>query len=139
MILIQELHYKCFVALLEHPFVKVGYNVMDIAPLYHPHPSVLACGFVVTDCVQREWDAQEMSSDAVESEAAEPNDDVKIIRMENTHLESLRGHADTARLKQVATVTSFLSVPKIYGGLVGGDINPIGPLDNHLLEKSVDA
>lgn len=59
----------------------------------------------------------------------------RILRLCTTHLESLpepEGHE--LRPSQLAQISALLKAPskrrvQIIGGLVGGDINPIAPLD----------
>lgn len=65
---------------------------------------------------------------------SEDTDDVRgdprVIRVANVHLESLDGHGDIERPRQLEVVSSRLSEPGLHGGIVGGDMNPIGPRDD---------
>ncbi|KAJ7170696.1 Endonuclease/exonuclease/phosphatase [Mycena crocata] len=51
-----------------------------------------------------------------------------ILRVINTHLESLSGGNDV-RPEQLRLLSKFLKGPGVRGGIIGGDMNPIGPKD----------
>ncbi|KAJ7756450.1 hypothetical protein DFH07DRAFT_959095 [Mycena maculata] len=61
--------------------------------------------------------------------APKPHDYDVILRVANTHLESLRGAADRARPLELQLLTKFIKGPGVRGGLIAGDMNPIGPMD----------
>jgi tyrosyl-DNA phosphodiesterase 2 len=52
-----------------------------------------------------------------------------VVRIANTHLESLRGHGDRARPIQLGSIAKLLACSDVRGGLVGGDMNAISPSD----------
>nr|GAT60739.1 predicted protein [Mycena chlorophos] len=64
----------------------------------------------------------------VRLEAPKPHDYDVILRVVNTHLESLR-YGDDIRPGQLKLLSKFLKGPGVRGGLIAGDMNPIGPLD----------
>ncbi|RXW22847.1 hypothetical protein EST38_g3013 [Candolleomyces aberdarensis] len=71
-------------------------------------------------------------------DSSQPTSEVRKIkiRIGNTHLESLAGHGDRVRPKQVESISSFLSCQGISGGLAGGDMNAISPSDAQLAGKN---
>ncbi|KAF7374884.1 hypothetical protein MSAN_00374500 [Mycena sanguinolenta] len=60
--------------------------------------------------------------------APKPRDYDVVIRIINTHLESLPQGNDI-RPEQLSLLTKFLKGPGVRGGIVSGDMNPIGPED----------
>ncbi|CAA7260906.1 unnamed protein product [Cyclocybe aegerita] len=154
MVLIQEMHFNCFSALLQHPWVREQYDLTDVSPRTWEN---FGSNYGTVTLVPRAWagntvsvfrtkfKGSRMSREAlfvdlvvpVEDTGAlvqpeEPEPEPKIIRIANVHLESLRGQGDPARIRQLKSVAAFLSAPKIYAGLVGGDMNPIAPTDARL-------
>ncbi|KAJ7494746.1 Endonuclease/exonuclease/phosphatase [Mycena galericulata] len=65
----------------------------------------------------------------VDIRLAAPNNDYDVIlRVINTHLESLPG-GDEVRPKQLQLLSKFLKGSGVRGGLIAGDMNPIGAKD----------
>ncbi|KAJ7126982.1 Endonuclease/exonuclease/phosphatase [Mycena epipterygia] len=63
--------------------------------------------------------------------APKPREYDVILRVINTHLESLT-QGDDVRPQQLKLLTKFIKGPGIRGGIIGGDMNPIGPKDASL-------
>ncbi|KAJ3500736.1 hypothetical protein NLJ89_g9658 [Agrocybe chaxingu] len=156
-VLIQEMHDNCFNTLLGHSFVREWYDVTDVSSYSWENftsnygtvtlvPRVLAEN--VVSVFRTKFRGSKMGREALFVDLAVPtearaanltdptgskqeaqNEALKILRIANVHLESLRGSSDAARVRQLASVASFLSASKIHAGLVGGDMNPIAPSD----------
>ncbi|KAJ7707689.1 hypothetical protein B0H17DRAFT_906047, partial [Mycena rosella] len=60
--------------------------------------------------------------------APQPHDYDVVLRIVNTHLESLR-KGDEVRPHQLTLLSKFLKGPGVRGGIISGDMNPIGPKD----------
>lgn len=60
---------------------------------------------------------------------------VGVLRIANTHLESLLGHGAEVRPAQLKEVHRILFTQGVYVGVVGGDMGAIGPGDEGLAEK----
>ncbi|KAI1797144.1 Endonuclease/exonuclease/phosphatase [Ganoderma leucocontextum] len=54
-----------------------------------------------------------------------------VVRIANTHLESLP-IGERARPAQLCAIADMLREPGIHAGIVGGDMNMIGPADQHI-------
>lgn len=139
-ILIQELECTLFPTLLQHPFVRRHYDLTNIssAAWRHSYGSVTLASrsMQVTSAFRSIFEASRMGRDAlfidVSFPAEDTNDvqgDPRVVRVANVHLESLDGHGDVERPRQLAIVASYLKETGIYGGIVGGDMNPIGRRD----------
>ncbi|KAF9565868.1 hypothetical protein CPC08DRAFT_595015, partial [Agrocybe pediades] len=138
-ILLQELHQDYYTTLLDHPFVQENYDVTDeVSDKWLTHYG-LATLIPRSDEVRvrkvfsTPFEDSRMGREAlfVDLEVAEedPSAAPKIVRIANTHLESLDGFGNVARPKQLAAIARELSVPEVDIGIVGGDMNPIGPKD----------
>ncbi|KAJ6531804.1 Endonuclease/exonuclease/phosphatase [Mycena capillaripes] len=60
--------------------------------------------------------------------APDPHEYDVILRIINTHLESLPV-GNSIRPQQLKLLSKFLKGPGVRGGIIGGDMNPIGPAD----------
>ncbi|KAJ7601772.1 Endonuclease/exonuclease/phosphatase [Mycena polygramma] len=60
--------------------------------------------------------------------APEPHDYDVILRIVNTHLESLPV-GNNVRPEQLKLLSKFIKAPGVRGGIIAGDMNPIGPKD----------
>ncbi|KAJ7650245.1 hypothetical protein FB45DRAFT_887415 [Roridomyces roridus] len=60
--------------------------------------------------------------------APDPHEYDVILRVVNTHLESLPA-GDQVRPQQLQLLSKFLKGPGVRGGLIAGDMNPIGAQD----------
>jgi len=142
LILIQELHVNCFDILLEHPFVRDYYDVTDCNSdewiiHYGAVTLVPRSGEVnVTKVFKIPFEDSRMGREAVfvDMEVGGEGPEPRLVRIANTHLESLSGFGDIARPKQLSVVASHLSADDIFAGIVAGDMNPIGPKDDDLPE-----
>ncbi|KAF7336634.1 hypothetical protein MVEN_02097900 [Mycena venus] len=60
--------------------------------------------------------------------APQPHEYDVVLRIINTHLESLP-QGNQVRPEQLRLLSKFLKGPGVRGGLISGDMNPIGPKD----------
>ncbi|KAH9479333.1 hypothetical protein JR316_0007923 [Psilocybe cubensis] len=140
-ILIQELDCNIFETLLKHPFIQKHYDLTNISPAAWRHSygsvTLVPSSMQVTSAFRSIFTTSRMGRDALYIDISFPADDtddvqgnpVKVVRVANVHLESLDGHGDIERPRQLAIVASHLNETGVYGGIVGGDMNPIGPRD----------
>lgn len=140
-LLLQEVHHSCFPALLEHPLIRTTYAVTDVSSATWSEPDA-AYGLITliphilvpaVHQVYRTPFESTMARDAlyVEIAVGSPGSG-QMLRVANTHLESLR-EGDSLRPVQLTSVARQFE--DIYAGIVGGDMNPIGPLDQKLPER----
>lgn len=139
-IMLQEVCADAFNALLEHAWVRTHFMVMPPGPQYWPY----GARYGVVTLVPRHMSISaatsvefggsrmgrnmlmvdvwvNMSKDAL---GCEP----KIIRIANTHLESLPGGV-IWRAGQLRTVAQWLKDFQVKGGIVCGDMNALVPAD----------
>lgn len=150
-ILLQEVHQACFHTLLSHSFVRTAYDVTDVSP--SAWPGIFGYGTVTlvpksiasnVSVFRTQFSNSTMGRDALYvdfeflqpgSGSTDPETQKIKIRVANAHLESLGGHGDRARPVQLKSVSTLLTSPGIYGGIVGGDMNAISPSDFNLPEE----
>ncbi|KAJ7035071.1 Endonuclease/exonuclease/phosphatase [Mycena alexandri] len=60
--------------------------------------------------------------------APSPHEHDVILRVINTHLESL-SQGNDVRPEQLKLLSKFLKGPGVRGGIIAGDMNPVGPKD----------
>ncbi|KAF9485438.1 hypothetical protein BDN70DRAFT_871084 [Pholiota conissans] len=141
-ILLQEIHCTCFPALLAHLMVRKHYALTSISSATWSHRfaryglvTLIPLGLTqfVENVFRCPFTNSTMGRDALFVDFRMHPE--KLIRIATTHLESLRGASDEKRPVQLGIITNFLRAPEVYGGLVGGDMNPIGPLDEGLTES----
>ena len=140
-LLFQEVHHTCFPSLLEHPLICTTYAVTDISSATWSEPDA-AYGLItlipltLLPAVHRIFRTpfeSSMARDALYVEiAVDSPSSGRILRLANTHLESLR-EGDSLRPVQLASVARQFE--GVHAGIVGGDMNPIGPLDQGLPER----
>jgi tyrosyl-DNA phosphodiesterase 2 len=151
LILIQEFSTLCFQALLSHPFVRTTYDVTDISSSAWPRQGRYGTVTLIPKSISSNLSVfrtpfpnSKMGRDAlyVDFEFSQPGSDPTdseprtiIIRVANTHLESLPGHGDVARPVQLRSVSQQLTCSSIHGGIVCGDMNAISPSDFDLPEQ----
>ncbi|KAF8159426.1 Endonuclease/exonuclease/phosphatase [Crassisporium funariophilum] len=142
-ILLQEVDETVFKTLLERPFIRDFYEVTDTHCAAYATVTLIPKS--LTKCVigvfRTVFPSSLMGRDALYVDfmmspiLEGSQQDGEIIRVVNTHLESLRGKSDSARIKQLGSIARSLVSVDIYGGLVGGDMNAIGPDDKGLPER----
>jgi tyrosyl-DNA phosphodiesterase 2 len=141
-IMLQEVHCESLLAILEHPWIRKNFVLSDVSA-----PQSYFTLMMVSRRIQSEnWFRVPLQSRmkrdilAVDipishsgSESAGPK---KILRLCTTHLESLwEPEGEELRPHQLAQISALLKAPptcvtQIIGGLVGGDMNHISPLDS---------
>lgn len=149
-ILFQEVHYEALELLLGYAWVRRNFAVTNIAlprnsPTYGTVTLVMKDLFLLVGrCFRVPFKESEYGRDAVfvDLKILNPQADDntaqngrvrdKILRVGNTHLESLLGHGTATRPLQLATIKDVLSLPEVYAGIVGGDMNAISVEDDDL-------
>ena len=140
-IMLQEVHSESLAAILEHSWVKDNFAISDVDV-----PERYITIMMVSQQLQAgSWFRcplpTRMGRDAllvdvpISSVRGDTGHSKRILRLCTTHLESLwecEGHE--FRPRQLAQISALLKAPsrhgvEIAGGLVGGDMNPISPLD----------
>lgn len=148
-ILLQEVHPDALMLLLGYEWVRRGFAVTNITL---PRNS-LTYGTVtlvtkdlfpsVGRCFRVPFKESAYGRDAVfldlkianpQANGTTQNGQIrdKVLRVGNTHLESLSGHGTVTRPLQLATIKDVLSLPEVYAGIVGGDMNAIVVEDEDL-------
>ncbi|THH33175.1 hypothetical protein EUX98_g971 [Antrodiella citrinella] len=152
-ILLQEVAREVFPALLEHAWVRAHFQMIPTTP--NEWPVGAAYGVVTlvarslwvhqaqslvfgTSCMVRSAlfvdirmniESLRVNGDRVQTSGAEPDPEVVILRLANTHLESLPGGA-AARVVQLNATAALLR--EVDCGVVCGDMNAIGYSDINL-------
>ncbi|KAI5804496.1 Endonuclease/exonuclease/phosphatase [Geopyxis carbonaria] len=127
-ILLQEVYYAALDSLLDHPLVKLNFQVTDIkASGHHYFTTTLVSTDLIVDHVERvPFQSSRMDRDVLYV-------DIKVqgggvLRCANTHLESLpTGEAE--RPVQLGIISKLLKADRVIAGIVGGDMNAIGDVD----------
>ena len=149
-ILLQELDHSSFAAILSNDWVRKHYAVTPpdmrrwatgygVATLVSRHMNILSASMM-------QFSGSSMGRTAlfVDVELAMPEPlglrDRRVLRIANTHLESLPIGAGQRPL-QLRAIASFLRAPGIDAGLVAGDMNVIAPADEsiHIFANLEDA
>jgi tyrosyl-DNA phosphodiesterase 2 len=139
-IMLQEVHYQSLAAILAHSWIRNNFVLSNVdAPQRY-----FTLMMVSQDTPAENWFRipfqSQMERDALVvdipiSPLRESNHFKKCLRLCTTHLESLpEFEGKELRPRQLAQVSALLKAPsthcvQIIGGLVGGDMNPISPLD----------
>ena len=140
-IMLQEVHSDSLAAILEHSWVKNNFAISDVDAPEQYFTIMMVSQHLQTERWFRFPLPTCMGRDALLVDVpTSPNrgdsgDSKRILRLCTTHLESLwepEGHE--FRPRQLAQISALLKAPsrngiEIAGGLVGGDMNPISPLD----------
>lgn len=149
-ILLQEVHPDALKLLLGYAWVRRNFAVTDIALPRNSltygtvtlvtkdlFPSVGRCFRVPfkesaygRDAVFLDLKIVNPQADSTMAQDGKIRD--KVLRVGNTHLESLSGHGTITRPLQLATIKDVLSLPEVYAGIIGGDMNAIAVEDEDL-------
>jgi tyrosyl-DNA phosphodiesterase 2 len=144
MVVLQEVDPRCFDVILQDKFIREHYAVTDIDPrnwVFETYGTVslipLTLLDITTSVFRVRFPGSKMGRDALHVDIQVPtppssNEQDKIYRFTNVHLESLRGHGDIERVEQMEGISRHLSTGGIRGGVVGGDMNAIAPSDADL-------
>jgi tyrosyl-DNA phosphodiesterase 2 len=143
-ILLQEIRYDAFDALLAHPWVRAWFMIVPGSPeagwpqgaRYGTATLVARCAPLAgSACVP--FEESHMCRNALVTDVlvggAEPH--ARVLRVVNTHLESLP-EGTQRRVVQMGVVGRLLKEAGIVGGIVGGDMNAIAPSDEALAEEN---
>jgi tyrosyl-DNA phosphodiesterase 2 len=141
-LLFQEARADAVLALTKHSFIQNNYDLTDFSTRNFGNyygtvtciPQILTP--FVTSVSRQPFQNTRMGRDALTVDLGLPHNNpsfpsqpiVSQIRICNTHLESLRGHGDLARPKQLKEISQLLL--SADGGLVAGDMNAIAPTDH---------
>ena len=140
-IMLQEVHSDSLAAILEHSWIKKNFATSNVDAPERYFTLIMVSQHLQAESWFRFSLPTEMWRDAlvvdipISPVEGEPEHSKRILRLCTTHLESLwepEGHE--LRPRQLAQILAPLKAPskhavQIAGGLVGGDMNPISPLD----------
>jgi len=140
-IMLQEVDCDSLAAILEHSWIKKNFAISNVDAPQRYFTLMMVSQHLQAESWFRFPLSTHMERDAlvvdvpISPVAAESEHSKRILRLCTTHLESLpepEGHE--LRPRQLAQISALLKAPsncgvQIVGGLVGGDMNPISPLD----------
>lgn len=140
-ILLQEVNEGVLPALLRNEWVRDNFFVTPIDTKKWPNPSLSPYGnvtlieksLVVVDSCVVQYGSSSMGRTAVITDVklrTVAGKD-KIVRIINTHLESLPA-GNVSRRNQMEVCGKLLREVEVSGGVVGGDMNAISPSDKDL-------
>jgi tyrosyl-DNA phosphodiesterase 2 len=141
-ILLQEVHVRAFEPLLENEWVRDHFMITPMRcqkwpqGAFYGNITLISKSLKVAQAQLVEFGLSRMQRTALVTDlklsVPETNSRVVTLRVINTHLESLTEGA-IARPAQLALVAKFLKQEGICGGIVGGDMNAIGPEDTPIV------
>ena len=140
-IMLQEVHSDSLVAILEHSWIKKNFTISNVDAPERYFTLIMVSQHLQAESWFRFPLPTKMGRDAlvvdipISPVEGDPEHSQRILRLCTTHLESLwenEGHE--LRPRQLSQISALLKAPskhgvQIAGGLVGGDMNPISPLD----------
>ncbi|KAG9315334.1 Endonuclease/exonuclease/phosphatase [Chiua virens] len=149
-ILLQEVSAAAFTLVLTNEWVQRSFLVVPSSTEKWPHTAtygnvtlvsrtVPVCGAFTIDFSNSEMSRNGLFVDVklavpAPREAPRLSDGIVQVRIANTHLESLpRG--ERARPEQLRIIAEALQEYELQGGIVGGDMNAIGPTDMRIAEE----
>ncbi|KAF7312258.1 hypothetical protein MIND_00238800 [Mycena indigotica] len=137
-IMLQEVHVRAVAAILSDSWVREHFLLTPADTSKWPTDALYGNITLVEKSIQVEkahilqFGSSSMHRTGlivdVRLEAPKPHEYDVILRLINTHLESLRV-GDDVRPGQLKLLSKFLKGPGVRGGVVAGDMNPIGPSD----------
>lgn len=149
-ILLQEVDVVAFTLVLNNEWVQHSFLVVPSSTEKWPHNArygnvtlvsrtIPVCGAFTIDFSSSEMARNGLFVDvklAVPAPRHAPrlSDGIVQVRIANTHLESLPQGA-RARPEQLRIIAEALQEYDLHGGVVGGDMNAIGPLDSTIAEE----
>jgi len=148
LILLQEVALEAFDALLAHPWVQAYFMVVPGDPetgwpQYATYGTVTLVArsvpLVGMTCVhfqQSHMGRNALVTDVALGAGVEPGTGTRVLRVVNTHLESLP-QGTQQRIVQMGVIAELLGeVGMLVGGVVCGDMNAIRPSDETLAEEN---
>ena len=140
-IMLQEVHSDSLAAILEHSWIKKNFAISNVDAPGRYFTLIMVSQHLQAESWFRFSLPTKMGRDAlvvdipISPVEGGPEHSQRILRLCTTHLESLaerEGHE--LRPRQLSQISALLKAPskhgvQIAGGLVGGDMNPISPLD----------
>ena len=139
-ILLQEVNQSAFHAILENEWIRKHFAITPVAapekwPDGYGNVTLVSRSIPIRNAWSLEFDMSKMSRTALLVDltlsAQDSNSEEIALRVGNTHLESLP-EGDRARVVQMGLVAKLLNEEGLDGGIVGGDMNAIGPSDGRL-------
>ena len=137
-ILLQEVHVRAFHVILDNDWVRKHFTITPVTPEKWPNRSVygnvtlVSRSIPVSQAWSLEFGGSEMSRNAflvdLKLDVPEHGTPPVTLRVANTHLESLPRGAGSRPL-QMSLIAKLLKESGLHGGIVGGDMNAIGPSD----------
>ncbi|TDL26005.1 hypothetical protein BD410DRAFT_784015 [Rickenella mellea] len=140
LILFQEVYANAIVAILENPWIQTHFFVVPISDdtwargVYYGNITLISKKINVVAVKQLTFLNSMMGRNAliVDVLVQLPHDaktETGILRIANTHLESLRGHGTKVRPVQLGLAAEALREEHLYGGIIAGDMNAIQESD----------
>ena len=140
-IMLQEVHSDSLAAILEHSWIKKNFAISNVDAPERYFTIILVSHHLQAESWFRFPLPTRMRRDAllvdipISPIGGDSGHSKRILRLCTAHLESLwesEGHE--FRPRQLAQISALLKAPsrqgvQIAGGLLGGDMNPISPLD----------
>ncbi len=144
LILLQEININAFNTLLAHPWVREWFEVVPASPeagwprgATYGTITLVRAPLANSVCVHYEdsyMGRNALVTDIMVGGAAE-HDAPRILRVINTHLESLP-MGTPMRIMQMGVIAGLLREAGILGGIACGDMNAIAPSDATLPEQN---
>ncbi|TBU33667.1 Endonuclease/exonuclease/phosphatase [Dichomitus squalens] len=141
-ILLQELNQFSFASVLEHSWVRKHFAITPPDTKSWPWPprygiaTLVSRQLHVNNAQMLQFHKTLMGRTAVFVDVSlQPDDDPNVsqhvVRIANTHLESL---SDEGRFRpvQLRATADILRAPGVHAGVVGGDMNMVGPADQDI-------
>ncbi|KAH0833319.1 Endonuclease/exonuclease/phosphatase [Lanmaoa asiatica] len=149
-ILLQEVSVTAFTLILTNEWVQRSFLTVPSSTEKWPHNArygtvtlvsrtVPVCGAFTIDFSNSEMARNALFVDVklavpAPRHAARLSDGIVQVRIANTHLESLP-QGSRARPEQLRIIAESLQEYELHGGVVGGDMNAIGPSDSRIAEE----
>jgi tyrosyl-DNA phosphodiesterase 2 len=146
-ILLQEVHLNTFPIILANEWVRDHFIVTPVSTDKWPDPkgcpygcvTLVSKGLPFVAASSLHYGSSIMGRNLlmvdVRVSTPEPASREVTLRIANTHLESLPRGAE-ARVDQMKLVGKMLKEDGLYGGIVGGDMNAIGPSDVPIVKNA---
>ena len=117
-------------------WIQQGYYTTDLDDQYWESGHYGTCTLIpksmsVKNVFRVHYEATRMERDVLCVDIDPGNGTDKVLRICNSHLESLVADPPL-RPKQVEAAAKYMHAPEVYGAIIGGDFNAIQPFDRTL-------
>jgi tyrosyl-DNA phosphodiesterase 2 len=136
--LLQEVHADAFCCILENEWIQEHFLITPVSPDKWPTSAVYGCVTLVSRTIpvvnarSLVFENSTMGRNAlmVDLKLSVPGEHARVVtlRVANAHLESMP-EGGQARPVQMALIAKLLMEEELHGGILGGDMNAIGPSD----------